>query len=55
MSRRTPTEVELLEICDYFEKILRDGSKSSIASVLEMLSRDNCPYMTILKTKGVIK
>ena len=41
MSREVPTEVERLEMCEYFEKVLRDGSRSSIASALELLSRDN--------------
>ena len=55
MSDKYPTEVELLEICEYFEKILRDGSRSSISSVLELLSRNDCPYTPILKAKGIIK
>tara|TARA_B100000965_G_scaffold72161_1_gene56982 strand:+ start:72 stop:239 length:168 start_codon:yes stop_codon:yes gene_type:complete len=55
MSRQNPTEVELVEMCAYFEKILRDGSKSAIASTLELLSRDNCPYTPILKAKGIIE
>ena len=55
MSREAPTEVELLEMCEYFEKVLRDGSRSSIASALELLSRDNCPYTPILKAKGIIQ
>ena len=55
MSRDAPTEVELLEMCEYFEKVLRDGSRSSIASALELLSRDNCPYTPILKAKGIIQ
>tara|TARA_Y100001968_G_scaffold118661_1_gene108142 strand:- start:81 stop:194 length:114 start_codon:yes stop_codon:yes gene_type:complete len=37
MSREAPTEVELLEMCEYFEKVLRDGSISSLASALELL------------------
>ena len=41
MSREAPTEVELLEMCEYFEKVLRDGLRSSIALALELLSRDN--------------
>ena len=55
MSTQNPTEVELLEMCEYFEKVLRDGSRSSIASTLELLSRDNCPYTPILKAKGIIE
>ena len=55
MSREAPTEVELLEMCEYFEKVLRDGSRSSIASALELLRRDNCPYTLILKAKGIIQ
>ena len=55
MSREAPTEVELLEMCEYFEKVLRDGSRSSVESTLELLSRDNCPYTPILKAKGIIK
>ena len=55
MSRHSPTEVELLEICEYLEKVLRDGSRSSITSVLELLSRDGCPYTPMLKAKGIIK
>ena len=55
MSREAPTEVELLEMCEYFEKVLRDGSRSSIASALELLRRDNCPYTPILKAKGIIQ
>ena len=55
MSREAPTEVELLEMCEYFEKVLRDGSRSSIASALELLCRDNFPYMPILKAKGIIQ
>ena len=55
MSRQKPKEVELLEICDYFEKVLRDGSRNSIVSVLELLGRDNCPYTPILKAKGIIE
>ena len=51
MSRQSPTEVELLEICDYLEKVLRDGSRSSITSVLELLSRDDCPYKPMLNEK----
>ena len=54
MFRDAPTEVELLEMCEYFEKVLRDGSRSSIATALELLSRDNCPYTPILKAKGII-
>ena len=41
MTREAPSEVELLEMCEYFEKVLRDGLRSSIASALELLSRDN--------------
>ena len=55
MSRQAPTEVELIEICEYLEKILRDGSRSSVASVLELLSMDDCPYTPMLKAKGIIK
>ena len=55
MSDKNPTEVELLEMCAYFEKVLRDGSRRSIASALELLSRDNCPYTPILKAKGIIQ
>jgi len=55
MSRESPTEVELLEMCEYFEKVLRNGSRSSVASALELLSRDNCPYTPILKAKGIIQ
>ena len=55
MSDKYPTEVELLEICEYFEKVLRDGSRSSIKSALELLNRDDCPYTPILKAKGIIK
>ena len=55
MSDNNPTEIELIEMCEYFEKVLRDGSRSSIASVLELLSRDNCPYTPILKAKGIIE
>ena len=55
MSRQSPREVELLEICDYLEKVLRDGSRSSIASTLKLLSRDNCPFTPILKAKGIIE
>ena len=55
MSDNNTTEVELLEICDYLEKVLRDGSRNSITSVLEFLSRDDCPYTPILKAKGIIQ
>ena len=55
MTREAPSEVELLEMCEYFEKVFRDESRSSIASVLELLSRDNCPYTPILKAKGIIQ
>ena len=55
MSRQSPTEIELLEICNYLEKVLRDGSRNSIVSVLELLGRDNCPYTPILKAKGIIE
>tara|TARA_Y100001968_G_C18990318_1_gene541090 strand:+ start:40 stop:207 length:168 start_codon:yes stop_codon:yes gene_type:complete len=55
MSRKSPREVELLEICDYLEKVLRDGSRSSKKSVLELLSRDDCPYTPVLKGKGIIQ
>ena len=55
MPSEYPTEVELLEICDYLEKVLRDGSRSSIASALELLSRDDCPYTPMLKAKGIIQ
>ena len=55
MSVGNPSEVELLEMCEYFEKVLRDGSRSSVTSLLEMLSRDNCPYTPILKARGIIK
>ncbi len=55
MTREAPSEVELLEMCEYFEKVLRDGSRSSVASALELLSRDNCPYTPILKAKGIIQ
>ena len=55
MSDNNPTEIELIEMCEYFEKVLRDGSRSSIASVLELLSRDNCSYTPILKAKGIIQ
>ena len=54
MSRQAPSEVELIEICEYLEKILRDVSRSSVASVLELLSRDDCPYTPMLKAKGII-
>ena len=55
MPETYPTEIELLEICEYLEKVLRDGSRSSITSALELLSMDNCPYTPILKAKGIIK
>ena len=55
MSREAPTEVELLEMCEYFEKVLRNGSRSSVASAIDLLSRDNCPYTPILKAKGIIQ
>ena len=56
MSDKYPTEVEILEICEYFEKVLRDGSRSSIRSALELLNRDDyCRYTPILKAKGIIK
>ena len=55
MSDENATEVELLEMCEYFEKVLRNGSRSSVASALELLSRDNCPYTPILKAKGIIQ
>jgi len=55
MSRGAPREVELLEMCEYFKKNLRDWSRSSLASALELLSRDNCPYTLILKEKGIIQ
>ena len=55
MSYKNPTEVELIEMCEYIEKVLRYGSRSSIASALMLLSRDNCPYTPILKAKGLIK
>ena len=55
MSREAPTEVELLEMCEYFEKVLRDGSRSSIASALDFLGRDNCPYTPILEANGIIQ
>ena len=55
MSNKTPTEVEILEMCAYFEKVLRDGSRSSVASALELLSREKCPYTPILKAKGIIE
>ena len=54
MSREPPTEVELLEICDYLEKVLGDGSRSTITSTLKLLSMDNCHYTPILKAKGII-
>tara|TARA_Y100001968_G_C18862418_1_gene483251 strand:+ start:273 stop:446 length:174 start_codon:yes stop_codon:yes gene_type:complete len=50
-----PSELEILEMCEYFEKVLRDGSRSSVASALELLGRDSCPYTPILKAKGLIK
>tara|TARA_Y100001968_G_C19170538_1_gene625411 strand:- start:122 stop:289 length:168 start_codon:yes stop_codon:yes gene_type:complete len=55
MPSEYPTEVELLEICEYLGKVLRYGSRSSIASTLKLLSRDNCPYTPILKAKGIIE
>ena len=55
MTREAPSEVELLEMCEKKEKVLRDGSRSSIASALELLSRDNCTYTPILKAKGIIQ
>ena len=55
MSKESPSEVELLEICDYLEKVLRDGSRSSINSVLKFLSKDDCPYTPMLKAKGIIQ
>ena len=55
MFRQSLTDIELLEICDYLEKVLRDGSRSSMISVLEWLSRDDCPYTPMLKTKGIIQ
>ena len=56
MSRQSPTEVELLEICDYLEKkFSRDGSRSSVASVLELTSRDDCSYTLMLTAKGIIQ
>jgi len=55
MTREAPSEVELLEMCEYFEKVLRDGSRSSIASALELLCRDNFPYTPFLKAKGIIQ
>ena len=55
MSDKYPTEDELIEICEFFEKVLRDGSRSSITSALELLSRDDCPYTPILKAKGIIR
>ena len=54
MSDENPTEIELLEMCEYFEKVLRDGSRNSISSALALLSKDNCPYTPILKAKGII-
>ena len=45
MYRQSPTEVELLEICDYLEKVLKDRSKSSIASTLKLIIRDNAPTL----------
>ena len=53
MSRQSPREVELLEICDYFEKVLGDGSRTAIASVLKLLSIDDWPYTPIFKEKGL--
>ena len=55
MSREALIEVELIEMCEYFEKVLRDGSRSSIASALELLSRDNYPYTPILTAEGIIQ
>tara|TARA_B100000700_G_scaffold124307_1_gene139274 strand:- start:695 stop:859 length:165 start_codon:yes stop_codon:yes gene_type:complete len=54
MSKQNPTKEEILEICAYFEHVLRDGSRSSKTSTLEMLSKDNCPYTQILKSRGII-
>ena len=53
MPRQAHKELELLEICNYFEKVLRDGSRSSIDSFLELLSRDDYPYTPMLKEKGL--
>ena len=36
-------------------KNLRYGCRSSIYSRLELLNRDNCPYETILESKGIIE
>ena len=55
MSKQSPAKAELLEICDYLEKILRDGSRRSIASTLKLLNRDDCPYTPMLKAKGIIQ
>ena len=55
MFRQSPTEVELLEICDCLEKFLRNGSISSKTSLIELLSRDDWSYTPILKSKGIIK
>tara|TARA_Y100001968_G_scaffold306119_1_gene322656 strand:- start:2363 stop:2536 length:174 start_codon:yes stop_codon:yes gene_type:complete len=55
MSDENHIQQDLLEMCEYFEKVLRYGSRSSMASALELLSRDNCPYTPILKAKGIIE
>ena len=55
MSKQNSLDAELLEICYYLEKVLRDGSRSSKASSLELLNRDKCPNTPILKAKGIIE
>ncbi len=55
MCYKNPSEKQHLEMCEYFENFLSYGSRSSVSSALELLSRDQCPYMPILKAKGIIK
>ena len=55
MSKQNPKNYELLEICDFFEKVLKYGSRSSVASALELLSRDDCPFTSILEARGIIE
>tara|TARA_Y100001968_G_C18821078_1_gene464654 strand:- start:88 stop:369 length:282 start_codon:yes stop_codon:yes gene_type:complete len=52
MSKQAPTEVRLLEIWEYLEKVLSDGSTISIDSMLKLLSRDILPIHSNSKSKG---
>ena len=55
MSRQSPTDIKLIEICDYLEKVLIDRPRNLITSVFELFSRDDWPYTPMLKAKGTIQ